>query len=107
MDRYNFKIVEDKWQKFWIENNTFRSTKNNNKKLIAIILLIFYFMDCLDGHFARKYNMVTVFGDYFDHFVDILSLSLLYLILVSKINIPHSSTCLSYQAMDVTFLGAF
>jgi leucyl-tRNA synthetase len=26
VDRYNFKIVEEKWQKYWQDNNTF-STK--------------------------------------------------------------------------------
>ena len=25
MDRYNFKIVEEKWQKFWQDNNTFKT----------------------------------------------------------------------------------
>ena len=32
MDRYNFKIVEKKWQKFWDENKTFKSSINQNKK---------------------------------------------------------------------------
>ena len=26
MERYNFKIVENKWQKYWEENKTFKST---------------------------------------------------------------------------------
>ena len=51
--------------------------KHNHKKIIAISFILFYFMDCLDGHFARKYNMVTIFGDYYDHFVDILSIIIL------------------------------
>lgn len=59
--------------------------KNNNKKLIAITYIIFYFMDCLDGHYARKYNMVTSFGDYFDHGVDILSIIMLLLYLLKTI----------------------
>ena len=25
MERYNFKLVEDKWQKYWQENKTFKS----------------------------------------------------------------------------------
>ena len=49
----------------------------NNRKIIAIIIISFYFMDCLDGHFARKYNMITEFGDYYDHIVDILGIVLL------------------------------
>ena len=31
-----------------------------------------YFFDCLDGHFARKYDMCTVFGDYYDHVSDVI-----------------------------------
>ncbi len=37
----------------------------------AFFVLITYFFDCLDGHLARSYNMVTVFGDYYDHISDI------------------------------------
>ena len=37
-----------------------------------IFYLTGYYFDCLDGYYARKYNMVTEFGDYFDHYKDIL-----------------------------------
>jgi phosphatidylglycerophosphate synthase len=37
----------------------------------AFFVLIAYFFDCLDGHLARSYNMITVFGDYYDHISDI------------------------------------
>lgn len=33
--------------------------------------IIFYLLDCLDGHLARKTNQVSVFGDYLDHYADI------------------------------------
>jgi hypothetical protein len=36
----------------------------------AIFVLIAYFFDCLDGHIARKYDQVTLFGDYYDHISD-------------------------------------
>ena len=29
MERYNFKTVEDKWQKFWEKNNTVRAVNKN------------------------------------------------------------------------------
>lgn len=45
---------------------------NKNKLLAAVLIVIFYFLDCLDGHHARKNKMITKFGDYFDHIVDIL-----------------------------------
>ena len=47
---------------------------NCNYYWAALFLLISYFFDCLDGHFARKYNMVTVFGDYYDHISDLLKI---------------------------------
>jgi hypothetical protein len=47
---------------------------NANYIWAAIFYLIAYFFDCLDGHYARKYNMVTVFGDYYDHISDLLKI---------------------------------
>ena len=47
-----------------------------------------YFFDCFDGHFARTYNMVTTFGDYYDHISDtskiILLLYFIYINYTSK-----------------------
>lgn len=42
--------------------------------LAAILFYIGYFFDCQDGYMARKYNLVTKFGDYYDHISDILKL---------------------------------
>ena len=28
MERYNFKVVEKKWQKFWEKTNAFKTKKN-------------------------------------------------------------------------------
>lgn len=36
----------------------------------AFLVLVAYFFDCLDGHVARKYNMTSDFGDYYDHISD-------------------------------------
>jgi phosphatidylglycerophosphate synthase len=42
-----------------------------NKKIYSIVFLwLYYFSDCLDGLYARKYRMETEFGDYYDHFRD-------------------------------------
>lgn len=50
----------------------------------AFFVLVAYFFDCLDGHFARKYNMVSSWGDYYDHVSDTIKfisiLSTLYYI---------------------------
>jgi phosphatidylglycerophosphate synthase len=38
----------------------------------SIFHFIGYFFDCADGNFARRYNMVSKFGDLFDHIKDVL-----------------------------------
>jgi phosphatidylglycerophosphate synthase len=61
---------------------------NRSYGVAALLFAIAYFFDCMDGHFARKYNMVTDFGDYYDHFCDLLKiiliLVLLYYISINK-----------------------
>lgn len=47
---------------------------NANYYLAAFFLLVSYYFDCMDGHMARKYDMVTVFGDYYDHISDSLKI---------------------------------
>ncbi len=47
---------------------------NKKYKLAGILFFVAYYLDCVDGKFARKYNMVTKFGDYYDHFSDIFKL---------------------------------
>jgi len=32
VERYNFKLVEEKWQKYWDENKTFKSNINKDKE---------------------------------------------------------------------------
>jgi len=43
---------------------------HGNKTAFVFWAVAAYFLDCLDGHFARKYDMCSVFGDYYDHFTD-------------------------------------
>ena len=47
---------------------------NANYYLAAFFLLVSYYLDCMDGHMARKYDMVTIFGDYYDHISDSLKI---------------------------------
>lgn len=59
-----------------------------NKNLIGgIFYLIGYYFDCADGNFARTYNMVTVFGDWFDHISDILKLIILFCLIYHKLGL--------------------
>ena len=50
---------------------------NEIYKIGAILVFIGYFFDCLDGNFARAYNMVTHFGDLYDHISDLVKYILL------------------------------
>lgn len=43
----------------------------------VLFMMLSYFFDCFDGHFARSYNMVTRFGDYYDHISDVSKVILL------------------------------
>ena len=45
--------------------------------LAAGLLLISYYFDCVDGKLARKYKMVSKFGDYYDHFGDLFKIILI------------------------------
>lgn len=40
--------------------------------LFGITYYISYLFDCLDGHYARKYKMVSKFGDFYDHIKDVI-----------------------------------
>jgi phosphatidylglycerophosphate synthase len=42
-----------------------------NYIIAAVSWIISYYLDCVDGKLARKYNMITKFGDYYDHFCDL------------------------------------
>ena len=58
--------------------NYFNQTKNY---LGCLFLILSYFFDCLDGHFARKYNMISKFGDLLDHGTDLfLTIGLIYML---------------------------
>ena len=43
-------------------------------EIAALLVLIAYYLDCVDGKFARKYNMVTELGDLYDHAGDLLKI---------------------------------
>jgi phosphatidylglycerophosphate synthase len=40
--------------------------------LFAFFFALSYILDCVDGYYARKYDMCTNFGDFYDHTKDIL-----------------------------------
>ena len=52
----------------------------------AITYLLSYAFDAFDGNYAREYNMVTKFGDYYDHIKDLFINILLLLVFVKTNN---------------------
>ena len=57
---------------------------NKYYRIGAILIFVGYFFDCADGNFARKYNMVTKYGDYFDHISDLTKLIILYIVILNS-----------------------
>jgi phosphatidylglycerophosphate synthase len=45
---------------------------------------ISYFFDCLDGYYARRYHMVSKFGEYLDHIKDNTFMALTWYILFTS-----------------------
>jgi phosphatidylglycerophosphate synthase len=44
----------------------------------AVLWIIGFFFDCVDGYYARKYKMVSEFGDLYDHISDVVIYILLW-----------------------------
>ena len=38
----------------------------------SFLYFLGYYFDCIDGPMARKHDMVTVFGDWYDHVTDVI-----------------------------------
>lgn len=62
-----------------------------NNALSVVLFLISYYYDCMDGNYARKYNMETIFGDYYDHFSDWFKYLALFVVMY-KLNPKKAQT---------------
>ena len=58
--------------------------KQEYYRCAAGLFALSYFFDCLDGYYARKYNMVTTFGDYYDHISDATKFMVLMVVFYTK-----------------------
>ena len=73
--------------------------------LSGITLFISYFFDCMDGNYARKYNMQTKFGDKFDHYKDWLINGILVLLILFNNKTSFKFKIVTAIVLSITMFG--
>ena len=56
----------------------------------AVLFFTSYCFDVFDGNYARTYDMITVFGDYFDHIKDLIVNISLIIVFLCYSKITHN-----------------
>jgi hypothetical protein len=64
---------------------------------------VFYFLDCMDGHLARATNMVTILGDYLDHYSDMFFYFMF--IIYIFINNYNNKNLIIISTLSLTFMS--
>ena len=66
MDRYNFKIIEEYWQKHWEENKSFSSKVDKSKKKFYCLEMFPYPSGKIHMGHVRNYTIGDGLGCFWD-----------------------------------------
>lgn len=70
----------------------------------AVLYAISYYLDCLDGNYARYYKDYSVLGDYLDHYSDLAINGVILYLLVIHFGIDNRITALLVFLLGMMYL---